>query len=479
MSKESSLAKRNSILAIVGLVFAILFIPPIFGMVLAIDEVNAYDRRWLVPISGLLFTLGIVWLALGHKIGKKLSNAYMIFLIILGLEALTRIGVLLFGSERDMMLLHERYDMTFDTSEGVEGHPFMQYTGKANYRHFNNYGFIGKDFSVAKPGNVIRIACLGEFTTTDGLPMYIEAYLNDNRKEFKVRYEAMCFAQDRYTSTHSLVTFLTTVLDFNPQYLLIHHGYNETFVRSAPHGLFRNDYSHALKSWERPWIPDALLIRGSIIYRHFRFVTHVKPRWWGLESYLEKPRTEEPYNKFERLNELDQFRRNIEHMVVIARLHGIKVILTTLPHTLEWAKPGYHDVEGNIDQCNAIVKEIAEKYKNDVIFIDLSEKLNGGNHFFSKIVEMTNEGRRRKTELIAEQIMESSTGIVNEIAQMPLELCKQDHIDGMMNAIHDDPNWRKDIERKAEERGITYNEMLRLDAIHMYNQDSIKFFGEQ
>ncbi len=439
------------------------------------DEVNAYDKRWLVPISAILFTLSIVWFALSGRIKRKLSTSYMVLIILITLEVLTRIGVLIFGSERDMMLLRERYNMTFNNGMGMEGHPFRQYTGKTSFKHFNNYGFPDDDFNVPRPGNVIRIACVGESTTTDGLTKFIGKYLNANRSELKVRYETMCFAHDYYTSAHSLVTFLNTVLEFKPQYLLVHHGLTEAYVRNSLGGQFKSDYSHALKSWERPWIPDAVLIRGSILYRHFRFVTHNKPRWWGLESYLEKPRTKEPYSKFENPSELEPFRRNIESMIAVAQANGIKVILTTLPHTTEWQTPHYHDFAGNVDQCNTIVREIAEKHKDDVLFIDLDSKLTGSNQLFTKIVDVNDKGRQKKTELIGKQILEHSTGMVNEIAQLPLEQCKQDLINASMNAMHDNIDWRKDIERKADEKGVTYNEMLLLDAIHIYNQDSIRF----
>lgn len=477
MGKQFSGKRLNIKLAILGVVLAVLFIPPIFNNALAIGEVNAYDKRWLVPICVLLFFSAIVWFIFSEKIKRKLSIGYMVLLILISLEVLTRVGVLMFGSERDMMLLKERYTMTFDGNMGLEGNAFSQVKGKPNHLHYNNYGFVGEDFDRNKSDNIIRIACFGESTMTDGTPDYLETYLNANRTELKVRYETQCFAHDDYTSAHSLVTFLMTAIDFKPDYIVIHHGKSEAAIRNVQSGYFRGDYSHALKSWERSYIPDALLIRGSILYRHFRFVTHKRPNWWGKKAYIEQTRTEE-FQKFQKIEELKPFRRNIEHMIGVAKMNNIKVVLTTLPHTTETYKPHYESIMPNVEQCNAIMREIAAKYTDDVIFIDLDNMMSGSNELYTTVVDVNEEGIKRKAELLGNPIIETSASTAEYIGTLDNNMCRRDLVAANQKAIHADDNWSKEIQRKADEKGITYNEMLLLDAIHIYRQDSIRFAGE-
>jgi hypothetical protein len=50
------------------------------------------------------------------------------------------------------------------------------------------------------------------------------------------------------------------------------------------------------------------------------------------------------------------------------------------------------------------------------------------------------------------------------------QMFREDNINSTINAIFSDPQWLKDVERKAHEKGISVEEMARLDAEYMWEQ---------
>src|SRR4030095_14123746 len=99
-----------------------------------------------------------------------------------------------------------------------------------NLSTFNNFGFVGRDFAYAKPPGVIRIAALGASTTADGYPAMLEEYLNALQSN---RFEVMNFGQGYWTSAHVLVNFVLNVIDFAPDYIVIHQAANDELARAS------------------------------------------------------------------------------------------------------------------------------------------------------------------------------------------------------------------------------------------------------
>ena len=261
-------------------------------------------------------------------------------------------------------------NLSYDDLRVYQGHPFLQFTGVpsrklssvvwrtirarrphcghwksgnealGNLADFNNFGFVGRDFKYKKPNGVVRIAALGASTTARGYPALLEEFLNAKVQSPTKSFEVMNFGLGHYTSANTLTNFVLNVVDFAPDVIIIHHGWNDIHAR-AKETVFRGDYGHHLKIFQPPrLVIDRYLIRTSILYRAGKFFIGPPP-WAFVEFASQVPRVppERPLNQ----RELGTFQRNIETITNLARLGQIKVVLTTMPRTTDEAKPQYED----------------------------------------------------------------------------------------------------------------------------------------
>ena len=178
-------------------------------------------------------------------------------------------------------------NLSYDDLRVYQGHPFLQFTGVpsrklignralGNLADFNNFGFVGRDFKYKKPNGVVRIAALGASTTARGYPALLEEFLNAKVQSPTKSFEVMNFGLGHYTSANTLTNFVLNVVDFAPDVIIIHHGWNDIHAR-AKETVFRGDYGHHLKIFQPPrFVIDRYLIRTSILYRAGKFFGSIR-----------------------------------------------------------------------------------------------------------------------------------------------------------------------------------------------------------
>src|SRR5205823_10805302 len=234
-------------------------------------------------------------------------------LVLISVEVGARSAVKLFFPSKEVSLAR-RANFTYDELRKLTGHPFLQFNGissttgnqrlgwyfsnlnsrplegvdsfkasTGNLDIFNNFGFVGRDFAYAKPPGVIRIAALGASTTADGYPAILEEYLNARVAAQSNRFEVMNFGQGFWTSAHVLVNFVLNVIDFAPDYIIIHQAANDQHAR-APETEFRGDYSHYLKVFQQPRIIDRYILRVSVPYSALKYYLKQYPEWMFVEA---------------------------------------------------------------------------------------------------------------------------------------------------------------------------------------------------
>ena len=396
------------------MVTGLLLLPFVFEKIFAMGALRTGERDSLLTFSLLLIALSALFFFRRQKINATLALVFFSIVLLISVELIARLSVKVFGSSATIKTMREECNWTYLDSSAYAGHPFLQFTGKpavalkgnkalGNLRPYNNFGFIGPDFQYAKPAGVIRVACLGESTTADGYPAFLENYLNSKRSDSN-RFEVMNFGHAYWTTNHSLVNFMLNVLDFHPDYIVIHHGWNEEKVRNVPPAEFRGDYSHAFKVFERPHITDKYPIRLSIIFRMMKFSYDKSPSWSSLGGSVQYPRKESGA-AFANLDELKPYRRNLENIIDVALLRNIRVVLTTLPHSTDPHIPLYY-AHTSIDQCNAITRGIAKGFKERISFVDLDSLLTGRhNEIFKDLGHVTDVGRTMKSEAIGTVIL--------------------------------------------------------------------------
>ena len=305
--------------------------------------------------------------------------------------------------------------MCYDDLASYQAHPFTQFSGVSSSKRvgdktlgtlsiFNNRGFVGRDIIYDKPEKVVRIAALGGSTTARGYPAIMEHHLNEHRRAGDRRYEALNFGHGYYTSAHSMVNFVLNVVDYNPDYVVIHHGWNDIYAR-APKAEFRGDYSHHLKKFEfSNWRPDIFIVCVSVLYRTAKKLLG-PPSWAFVENAAMVPR-ERPARLLQS-HELQSFRRNIVTIIDLALMRNIAVILTTMPRTTDASKSESFDETVRIDQLNEIAREIGRDYENQIEFIDFAEKMTGKREeWFVDLGHLNAMGQRFKAEQIGNRILE-------------------------------------------------------------------------
>jgi len=422
-----------------ALIISLLIAPPIFERFFAMLYLFQGERVILWIASVLLMSISL------YGFFGRLRATWVYFvlfnlLILISVELGARSAVKLFFPNQEVNLAR-RANWTYDELRRTVGHPFLQFNGlpsttgnqvlgwyfsnlnsstadqrltarafSGNLSTFNNLGFVGRDFAYAKPPGVIRIAALGASTTADGYPAMLEEYLNARVAAQSNRFEVMNFAHGFYTSAHVLVNFVLNVIDFAPDYVIIHQAANDEHAR-ASEAEFRDDYSHHLKVFQQPRIWDRYILRVSVAYRALKFKLNPNPDWMFVETAAQIRRKVPQRALNER--ELGVFRRNIESIIDVASARQIKVVLTTMPRStderyshLKKTPDSDFDRPHHIDQLNEVLRSIAANHDR-LLFVDLDKLMTGkDNHLFLDLVHVNDTGKRMKAEYLGKRIID-------------------------------------------------------------------------
>jgi hypothetical protein len=393
-----------------ALLAAALLMPPVFERTLSMGPLLGRE------VAGLwVFAVTLIAWAAYVRFGKVLiaPATFVLFnlLFLMSIEFAARATVVLVRPEAQYRL-GNLAEKTYDDLIPYEGHPFLQFTGVtgllqpgATQSEFNNFGFAHTgEFVYEKPQGTLRIATLGGSTTANTYPSMMGDLVGEQLGVSR-RVEVLNFGLPYWTTAHSLVNFVLNVVDFEPDYAVIHHAWNDSKYQAMVDG-YRGDYSHRLRPFESsPFIIDRYLIRASALYRYFKFKL-APPDWAYLDNAVS--RDAEPGSASQTTDEFRRYRRNIETIIEVAAARGIRPILTTMPHTLDPRKPAGQTLgrAQQIDQANAIMRSIAEVNSDRIIFVDLDELMTGKmEDVFVDLAHVTEAGRRVKAEAIGAAIL--------------------------------------------------------------------------
>lgn len=397
-----------------SLIVGLLLSPPVFDQMFSMVQLLEREKPGLWFLSVCLLALALL-IRFGQW--KGIAFLFLVFngLLTISIELGSRAIINLWPSSRSMEFAH-RGNISYKDFQAYRGHPFLQFTGRPSIpsaekqpfekrTKFNNFGFRGdRDFIYEKPLNVFRIATIGGSTTANEYPKLMEGFLNKNFTSSLKQIEVLNFGMPFWTTAHSLVNFVLNVVDFQPDYAVIHHAWNDRKVR-GPTSLYRGDYAHALKVFEPPSSHvDRYLLRVSVIYRYIRFQVGA-PAWsfLGNSTLLLPPEPIDLINP----DELKPYRRNMETMIDLGALQGITIVLTTMPHSIDPQKKWFSATK-HIDQCNEILRDIAQKYGEKILFVDLDHLMTGRmEEVFQDVAHVTSTGRAFKAHQIGNAILKN------------------------------------------------------------------------
>jgi hypothetical protein len=366
---------------------------------------------------------------------------------------------------------------TYEEFAKYKGHPFLAYTGNPSRTYledgvkkestvFNKMGFVGDDFNYSKSKNTIRVACIGGSTTERGYPKVTEYQLNKFFND-SIAFDVLNFGVSGWTSANSLANYVLNIRDFNPDYVLIHHGWNESRIRNTPKDLFRGDYSHALTYFHEPEIIDKIPIRVSLLYRILKNKFSHTPDWVFLGDATtnnERRKTEETYNN---IKELNAFKRNIKTIIDLCLISNTKVVLSTQPFSLT----RIDKTSKTIEQANNVIRNISKTQPSSVSLLDLDNTVTGNmNSVFVDLAHMNEIGTFFKGTEFARIIINDVMEGEDTLSALPPYLITPISYHSYVNNTLSNKQKKVMLEKKAKKRKLSSHEMLKKDAMYIFRQ---------
>ncbi len=325
-------------------------------------------------------------------------------------------------------------------------HRYLGYTPTPNYatdkgNKHNALGYRDDEIAMPKPAGEYRIVCVGGSTTyTPLVGDYRYSYPNVLEQELHARgyghVSVINAGVDGWTSHETLINFMLRVVELNPDMLIVHHGINDVFARVIwPPSAYQGDnsgYREPLVShvtmpsiFEYSTVIRGLLIRRGLIQPHTAlhssFDRYRGDTFRAVEYDTQQHDGTYPAGVFEEAglddifaaNPPAYFRRNIEHLVVLAKHHGIQVVLSTIAYAQRPASnPEIRPLASSpefLAECDAahdILQEIANE--NAVNFFDFAEIFPKEEVLFRDEAHVTFEGVQIKGRLFADYLVENA-----------------------------------------------------------------------
>lgn len=289
---------------------------------------------------------------------------------------------------------------------------FGQYTTN-NFR-FNDGAAGDRDVVIPKPLGLFRVACVGASTTGNYIeqegvpysyPMELEKIL---ARKLPSAVEVNNCGQGAYTSADILTRFALSVLDIEPDVVVLCHAYNDIRCYLTPD--FDSDYSHCRRNlgdtyWKYkisgsiPNVPSALFdfLISCWLPSNIRY---------SLIDSVSKGQID---LNCDPLAGLKAYERNMESIIALCLARGIKIVLNTYCHYL------YDGIKDNdtyimydriVKLENNIVRKLAEKHALPLVDNEMDFPLE--DRYFVDNVHYSPEGMTLLADRIAPKIIETS-----------------------------------------------------------------------
>lgn len=395
-----------------GCVLGLLCLPPVAGLCLTIEPLYPEDRKALWVFGVLLIALFGFVARTRRPVRARLAALLLPLAVLISVEMVARVAMrfLPITDQTDIMRLAHR---TYVRDMPYQAHPFLHFTGRpdralrgndalGNLTPFNDLGFLGPVPTTVKPPQTLRVACLGGSTTARGYPARLEQFMQEHLDP-DWHAETINFGMGFYCSAHIVVNLVFNAVQFSPDYAVFHEAWNDERAR-AMDGPVRTDYGNVFQAFQHPSIPDALLIRGSVIYRWLKERCFGEPDWAFLDTAVTAPRVRRSGGPYSDPTELIPYYQNIHTFVDVCLGRGIVPVLTTQPHTTDTSVPFYL-LAVHIDQCNEVMREVAKQYGDKVLFVDAAKMLTGKNEIFIDLGHTNSQGEVLLAQAIGEAIL--------------------------------------------------------------------------
>ncbi len=330
----------------------------------------------------------------------------------------------------------EWVEATGDSLSLYEPHPYVGFVTTANYRsqanRHNAVGTRGEELGVPKPRGEFRIVCIGGSTTytssvvdpAESYPAQLQARLHrDGFPNVRVVNAGV----PGYRSYESVLNFQLRLLDLEPDMVIVYHGVNDVLARMVwPPDAYRNDNSGGFQSGkglesELPWPERSTALRMLLIelgqarapLALDRTFVQWQPELYGPRflrqqqdgRYPARVFVEVPVERMLAANPPVGVRRNLEHLIVIARHQGIvPVLMSFVSCPCRPGGLGSKEMRAGIEELNQLQREIARDL--DIPFFDLAAVFPMDEALFFDPIHMTAAGAALQAQLLAEFLLQ-------------------------------------------------------------------------
>lgn len=394
------------ILLILNGILAVLFFPPLFNLLFGLEK----TRDYAVGVFRGLLWLGIVGIFVLRLTVISFPFPFeMLYIAVQGLlvveillRTVVKFGMYILPARRSFLERVKNVITDASLYGGLEllyePHPFLQFTlpRKKLENGDIEMGFEGLKLSdIPKPANTIRVACIGNSTLKD-YPQLLEQFLN--QASSRARFQVLNFGIPWWSSLHSTVNYILNVIDFNPDYVVLHDNCNDHNYRGYA-GL-RGDAAHAYQPYSIPARQDVFWMRLFLIYRlPILFLSRKFPKFLKPHFSMEKIILGSGKKFIYDSHELHIFDRNIDTIYAVSKHKNIKLCLMTFPfsNVLNYGVEHSMVYRPHMRQINEILRTKAAQY--GLILIDADKLMTGEEDLFWDPVHVQLQGDKIKAYL--------------------------------------------------------------------------------
>jgi lysophospholipase L1-like esterase len=377
-----------------------------------------------------------------HKntIFKLLSSLLSILVLFIILETGTWIWLNFIANEEHFLKyaslrqLQTRYT---HTGQRWALHRYLGFYPAPNYRKglntHNSLGYRDDEMVIPKPKGIFRIVCMGGSTTYStgvednkmSYPALLEKELNDRGY---TNAEVINAGVGAWSSYESLINLEFRILDLEPDVIIIYHAINDLFARMVwPPEAYKGDNSGRLPPptmampsiFEYSNLLRYFMIRFGLVKPHSSLDRHfAKPLKTSVVSEFRKQEIAKTYPEgiFKEVsarqifatNKPVYFRRNLEHIIVIANYRNIKTVLATFAFSPQFTDEPIVSSEECIDgfsEMNQVIKDIATE--TGVGLFDFASVFPTDKSYYTDGRHVNEKGAKLKAKLFADYLIEN------------------------------------------------------------------------
>ncbi len=412
--------------AVAGFVFvtALFVLPPVFAALFGFansgPEAEVVTLPWALPFVLLVAALVLTALPRGRW-SQRFAALVMACLALLWAELGFRVAVRSVYSEPAREHLAFVGEQVAQPAEHQYlGHPFLHYLGNPEVPGTNAMGFWDEEHELDKPAGVVRVACVGGSTTASGYPALLERRLEAEQGEHP-RFEVLNFGVHGWTTLHSLVNLVVWGVDYQPDYVVVHHAHNDMVLLQVEQPC--GDYSHGVHTYcyADPRPVELWFLSRSLLYRELWGRLRgggqaAPPTLLARQTNLPSVDGVPGARCASRSEPSALFERHVSELVSLARTHGATVILTTMPNSDAHRNP--HDADTSV--ANDIIRQIAVAGDPGVVLLDLDREISAAlQPHFQDVVHLEEPGRQIKADHIGAAILHHLGSQATETASPP------------------------------------------------------------